>query len=103
MLGGSSSINYMLYVRGNKRDYNRWATLVGDDSWSYESVLPYFKKSEDNQNPYLIGKYHATGGPLTVSDVAYRTPLGSAFIQGGQELGYSHRDCNGEFQTGENE
>ena len=100
MLGGSSSINYMLYVRGNKRDYDRWAAL-GNTGWSYDEVLPYFLKSEDNQNPYLAGsKYHAKGGYLSVSESGYHTPLGTAFIQAGVEMGYKHLDCNGATQTG---
>lgn len=67
MLGGSSSLNYMLYVRGNRRDYDRWAEL-GNDGWSYEEVLPYFVKSEDNTDPvYAATRYHGTGGYLTVS------------------------------------
>ena len=65
-LGGSSAINYMLYIRGNRRDYDLWASL-GNTGWSYDDVLPYFLKSEDQQNPYLAkNKYHATGGYLTV-------------------------------------
>jgi choline dehydrogenase-like flavoprotein len=100
MLGGSSSINYMLYVRGNKRDYNKWRD-DGNTGWGYDDVLPYFLKSEDNQNPFLAGtKYHRKGGYLTVSEAGYRSPLGAAFIQGGVEMGYTNRDCNGEFQTG---
>ena len=99
-MGGSSSINYMLYVRGNRRDYDRWAQL-GNTGWSYDDVLPYFIKSEDNKNPkYAATKYHGTGGYLTVEEAPYRTPLADAFIQSGQELGYEERDCNGEFQTG---
>ncbi len=100
MLGGSTSLNYMLYVRGNKRDYDQWAAM-GNTGWSYNEVLPYFIKSEDNQNPYLAGtRYHGKGGYLTVGEAGYRTPVGAAFIQGGVEMGYENRDCNGEFQTG---
>ncbi|KAK4014874.1 hypothetical protein OUZ56_027384 [Daphnia magna] len=100
MLGGSSSINYMLYVRGNKRDYNKWRD-DGNTGWGYDDVLPYFLKSEDNQNPFLAGtKYHGKGGYLTVGEVGFRSPLGAAFIQGGVEMGYENRDYNGEFQTG---
>ncbi|KAI9553150.1 hypothetical protein GHT06_021043 [Daphnia sinensis] len=100
MLGGSSSLNYMLYVRGNKRDYNKWRD-DGNVGWGYDDVLPYFLKSEDNQNPFLAGtKYHGKGGYLTVGEAGYRSPLGAAFIQGGVEMGYENRDYNGEFQTG---
>lgn len=62
VLGGSSVLNTMLYIRGNKRDYDHWVAQ-GNDGWSYEEVLPYFKKSEDQRNPYLAKstKYHATG------------------------------------------
>ena len=100
VLGGSSVLNYMLYVRGNRRDYDSWAAN-GNTGWSYEDVLPYFLKSEDNRNPYLAkNKYHTTGGYLTVQEAPYKTPLAAAFIAAGEELGYKNRDCNGEFQTG---
>lgn len=68
MLGGSSSINYMLYVRGNRRDYDQWAEL-GNVGWSYDDLLPYFIKSEDQTNPYLAKtKFHGTGGYLKVTN-----------------------------------
>ncbi|CAK9805395.1 Glucose dehydrogenase [FAD, quinone] [Anthophora plagiata] len=100
VLGGSSVLNAMVYVRGNRRDYDNWARL-GNEGWSYEEVLPYFLKSEDNRNPYLARTpYHNTGGYLTVQEPPWRTPLSIAFLQGGQELGYENRDINGEKQTG---
>lgn len=99
-MGGTSSLNYMLYVRGNKRDYDQWAAM-GNTGWSYEDVLPYFIKSEDNQNPaYAATRYHGTGGYLTVGEPTFLTPLSDAFIKGGIEMGYPIRDGNGEFQTG---
>lgn len=76
MIGGSSVLNTMLYVRGNRRDYDNWASM-GNDGWSYEEVLPYFMKSQDQRNPYLAkNKYHGTGGYLTVQDSPWNTPLG---------------------------
>ena len=87
VLGGSSVLNYMLYVRGNRRDYDSWAAM-GNDGWSFSEVLPYFIKSEDNRNPYFANSsYHGVGGPLTVQEAPYRTPLGTAFVEAGVELG----------------
>ncbi|XP_014203590.1 glucose dehydrogenase [FAD, quinone] [Copidosoma floridanum] len=100
VLGGSSVLNAMVYVRGNRRDYDNWERL-GNPGWSYEDVLPYFLKSEDNRNPYLAATaYHATGGYLTVQETPWRTPLSIAFLQAGLELGYGLRDINGANQTG---
>ncbi|GJQ78191.1 hypothetical protein Trydic_g2521 [Trypoxylus dichotomus] len=100
VLGGCSVLNAMIYSRGNKRDYDKWAA-DGNPGWSYEEVLPYFLKSEDNRNPYLAKtKYHKTGGLLTVQEAPWRTPLAVAFLQAGQHMGYEVRDCNGEKQTG---
>ena len=100
VIGGSSVLNYLVYARGNKRDYDRWAEL-GNPGWSYDEVLYYFKKSEDNRNPYLAGtRYHGKGGYLTIQEAPWRTPLASAFVEAGVEMGYENRDCNGEFQTG---
>ncbi|KOX67656.1 Glucose dehydrogenase [acceptor] [Melipona quadrifasciata] len=100
VLGGSSVLNAMVYVRGNRRDYDNWARL-GNVGWSYNEVLPYFLKSEDNRNPYLARTpYHSTGGYLTVQESPWRSPLSIAFLQAGQELGYENRDINGANQTG---
>ena len=80
-------LNYMLYVRGNRRDYDSWAA-AGNYGWSYKDVLPYFIKSEDNRNPYLkSSQYHGVGGLLPVQEAPYHTPLAAAFVQAGQELG----------------
>jgi choline dehydrogenase-like flavoprotein len=65
-MGGSSVLNYMLYVRGNRLDYDIWER-DGNPGWGYRDVLHYFKKSEDNRNPYLANTYyHGAGGYLTV-------------------------------------
>lgn len=100
VLGGSSVLNYMLYLRGNKKDYDSWAAM-GNPGWSYKDVLYYFKKSEDNTNPYLVQTpYHSAGGYLTVGEAPYHTPLAAAFVEAGVEMGYENRDINGEKQTG---
>ncbi|XP_018569543.1 glucose dehydrogenase [FAD, quinone] [Anoplophora glabripennis] len=100
VLGGSSVLNAMIYVRGNKLDYDYWEHQ-GNPGWSFDDVLPYFLKSEDNRNPYLAKTpYHSTGGYLTVQESPWRTPLSIAFLQAGKELGYQVRDCNGRHQTG---
>lgn len=100
VLGGCSVLNAMVYVRGNKRDYDYWESL-GNIGWGYKDILPYFTKSEDNRNPYLARTpYHGAGGLLTVQEAPWRTPLSLAFIKAGQEMGYEYRDINGEEQTG---
>jgi len=78
----------MLYVRGNKKDYDIWESL-GNPGWGSEEALYYFKKSEDNRNPYLARTpYHSTGGYLTVQEAPWHTPLAATFVQAGVEMGY---------------
>lgn len=90
----------MIYIRGNRHDYDNWESM-GNPGWSFDDVLPYFIKSEDNRNPYLARtKYHRSGGYLTVQEAPWRSPLSVAFLQAGKELGYDIRDLNGEYQTG---
>src|SRR5471032_3062967 len=71
-LGGSSSINAMLYVRGNKWDYDHWAGL-GNPGWSYDEVLPWFRQSENNEQ--FSDGFHGKGGPLNVTYPRYASPL----------------------------
>ncbi|KAK2580034.1 hypothetical protein KPH14_012321 [Odynerus spinipes] len=101
ILGGSSVLNTMIYIRGNRRDYDQWESF-GNTGWGYDDVLPYFKKSEDQRNPYLARntKYHGTGGYLTIQESPYNTPLGPAFLQAGEEMGYDIVDVNADQQTG---
>jgi len=100
VMGGSSVLNYMLYVRGNKKDYDGWEAL-GNVGWGSDEVLFYFKKSEDNRNPYLSRTpYHSTGGYLTIQEAPWHTPLARAFVNAGAELGYENRDINGQYQSG---
>lgn len=90
LLGGSSAINLMLYVRGNYRDYDLWAAQ-GNRDWNFDSVLPYFKKSEANHFPPFVyadhGKYHSDSGPLNI-DFYGSSPFAKVFIDAGMEDGY---------------
>ena len=100
VLGGSSSINGMVYLRGQREDYDGWAASLGNTgAWSYDDVLPYFKRMESNQ--FGAGDYHGDDGPLTASHVATPHPLAATFIEAGKELGYPFNpDFNGERQEG---
>lgn len=98
VLGGSSSINAMLYVRGQREDYDRWSE-AGNTGWSYEEVLPYFKRSEGNERGE--SEYHGGDGPLNVADVRSSHPLCAAFIKAAVEKGeVSTNDFNGTKQEG---
>lgn len=97
-LGGGSSVNAMVYIRGNAKDYDDWAAQ-GCEGWSWNEVLPWFRHAENNQR--LSGDYHGTDGPLNVSDTRFRHPLSCAFVKAAQEAGlpYNH-DFNGAEQAG---
>jgi choline dehydrogenase len=97
-LGGSSAINGLLYVRGQHADYDHWRQL-GCTGWSFEDVLPYFRRSEDQERG--ASALHGAGGPLSVSDIRDRNPLAVAFIEAAAELGFPRNDdFNGETQEG---
>jgi choline dehydrogenase len=98
VLGGSSSINGLLYVRGQHEDYDRWRQR-GNSGWGYDDVLPYFKKAENQQRGG--DKYHGAGGPLPVSDLGHPDPLSAAFIDAAAETGLPvNPDFNGATQEG---
>ncbi|WP_028207092.1 GMC family oxidoreductase [Paraburkholderia nodosa] len=98
VLGGSSSLNGLLYVRGQREDYDRWAAL-GNRGWSYADVLPYFRKSEDQERG--ANTWHGVGGPLKVSDLRLRRPIADHFIAAAQEIGIPlNEDYNGAVQEG---
>nr|CAH7742514.1 unnamed protein product [Callosobruchus chinensis] len=100
VLGGTSVINGMMYMRGSHKDYDDWA-MMGNQGWSYEEVLPYFLKSEDNQEIEEMDKgYHSEGGLLTVSRFPYHPPLSRALIKAAEEMGNSIIDLNGARHTG---
>ena len=97
-LGGSSSINGLIYIRGQRQDFDLWRQL-GNAGWSYDDVLPYFRKAEDQERG--ADDYHGEGGPLGVSDLKTDHPLHDAFIAGAQEAGYPYNpDFNGAEQEG---
>ncbi|XP_077980699.1 glucose dehydrogenase [FAD, quinone]-like [Glandiceps talaboti] len=94
VLGGSSSINYMKYIRAAREDYDSWARL-GAEGWSFDEVLPYFLKSENNLNEeYVKTPYHNKGGPLTVSDIGPIYKQGETLLKAAVELGYPVKDFN---------
>ena len=98
VLGGSSSINGLLYVRGQHEDYDRWRQR-GNAGWGYDDVLPYFKKAENQQRGE--NEYHGAGGPLPVSDWRHHDPLSEAFVVAAAEAGIpTNPDFNGETQEG---
>jgi choline dehydrogenase len=98
VLGGSSSINGLLYVRGQHEDYDRWRQR-GNAGWGYEDVLPYFRKAENQQRG--ADKYHGADGPLPVSDWRHVDPLSEAFVVAAAETGIpTNPDFNGASQEG---
>ena len=98
VLGGSSSINGMLYIRGHPRDYDIWAQL-GNRGWAFDDILPYFKCSENQERG--ADEYHGVGGPLNVSDQVETHPICDAILQAAKDCGYPHNpDVNGASQDG---
>jgi choline dehydrogenase len=98
VLGGSSSINGLLYVRGQHEDYDRWRQH-GNSGWGFDDVLPYFKKAENQQRG--ADDFHGAGGPLPVSDLLHADPLSAAFIAAAAETGLPvNSDFNGATQEG---
>jgi choline dehydrogenase len=98
VLGGSSSINGLLYVRGQHEDYDRWRQH-GNAGWGYDDVLPYFKKAENQARG--ADEFHGVGGPLPVSDLGHPDPLSAAFIAAAAETGIPlNPDFNGATQEG---
>ena len=99
VLGGGSSINAMVFTRGNPRDYDAWAEEERCDGWAFKDVLPYFRRAEDNNR--LADDYHGTDGPLGASDLISPHPLSRAFVLAAQEAGLApNADFNGAVQEG---
>ncbi|KSV78259.1 alanine-phosphoribitol ligase [Sinorhizobium sp. GL2] len=98
VLGGGSSVNAMIYIRGVPSDYDQWVRM-GADAWAYSDVLPYFKRAENNNR--FCNEAHGVGGPLGVSDVDYIHPLTRAWLQACQQAGLPYNpDFNSGDQTG---
>jgi len=97
-LGGSSAVNAMIYTRGHRWDFDHWAEL-GNTDWDYDSVLPWFKKSEKQQR--IRDDYHSSDGSMDVLDTNFHFPASEAFIEACQEAGFSrNRDLNGSDPEG---
>ncbi|HKY57889.1 MAG TPA: GMC family oxidoreductase N-terminal domain-containing protein [Aeromicrobium sp.] len=98
MLGGCSSMNAMIYIRGNRADYDEWAA-DGATGWGYADVLPIFRRFEDNERG--PSEFHGAGGPLTVSESRSRNRLADAWVEAAIQAGYEQNDdFNGESQLG---
>jgi choline dehydrogenase-like flavoprotein len=98
VLGGSSSINAMVYTRGHRADYDHWAAQ-GNPGWGYDDVLPYFKRAEHNERG--ADAFHGADGPLNVMDLRSPNRFGPLFVQAGQEAGFARNDdFNGANQEG---
>jgi choline dehydrogenase len=98
MLGGSSSINAMIYIRGHRADYDGWRDL-GNAGWGYDDVLPYFKKAQNQERG--ASEYHGVGGPLNVADQRSPNPISQAFVDAGVGMGWPRNaDFNGASQEG---
>jgi choline dehydrogenase len=98
-LGGCSSMNAMVYIRGNRADYDEWRDAYGATGWGYDDVLPYFKKAEGNTR--LDDSYHGTDGPVHVEDRRYTHELSHAFVESAVAAGFKRNDdFNGAEQEG---
>ena len=98
VLGGSSSLNAMIYTRGQREDYDHWAAL-GNPGWSFDEVLPYFKRAENNERGG--DAFHGSGGPLNVKDLPEPNPFSKLFVDAGVAAGFpANNDFNGASQEG---
>jgi choline dehydrogenase len=99
VLGGSSSMNAMIYIRGNRLDFQAWPDEYGGQGWGYPDLMPYFRRAEDNSRG--ASAYHGAGGPLAVTDPRYKSPACEAFIAAAREQGAAaNTDFNGPRQDG---
>ncbi|KAK5638296.1 hypothetical protein RI129_012591 [Pyrocoelia pectoralis] len=99
VVGGSTILNYMMYVRGYKDDYDRWGAM-GNPGWSYKDIFPYFLKLEDTNVKIRDREYRGKGGHLSVQDVPYRSKSVDVFVEGAQQAGHKYVDYNGKESMG---
>ncbi|CAG2105046.1 unnamed protein product, partial [Medioppia subpectinata] len=100
VMGGSSVLNTMIYSRGNRRDYDHWASQEGAVGWSWADLFPYFIKAENNMDPTRVASgYHGRGGPLTVSNELYTSRVSQAFKASGPYVGYPIGSSTGATQS----
>lgn len=100
VMGGSSAINYMIYLRGHPQDFDDWEAM-GNPGWGYNDILQYFIKAENATDPHLMqSPYHGTEGPLNVGQARYQTKMADIFIEAHQQMGLPFTDLNGEFPYG---
>lgn len=99
VMGGSSVLNYMIYTRGSSRDYDKWAAM-GNTGWSFAEVLPYFKKLEDSVVKNSVPGWRGRNGPITVSEVKWKSQSARHFVKAAQEMGLPYVDYNGPSQIG---
>ncbi|XP_013103306.2 glucose dehydrogenase [FAD, quinone] [Stomoxys calcitrans] len=98
VMGGSSTINYMVYTRGNRRDYDQWAAM-GNEGWSFDDVLPYFKKFEGSLVPDADAEFVGRNGPLKVSYIKAHHKTAKHFVEAAKQSGSQQCDYNGRHQT----
>ncbi|XP_055541022.1 glucose dehydrogenase [FAD, quinone] [Wyeomyia smithii] len=99
VMGGSSVLNYMIYTRGNRKDFDSWAE-AGNEGWSYKDVLPYFQKLEHSVVPNASAEYAGKDGPLSISYVPYKSRIAKRFVEAAIESGAPYVDYNGPSQIG---
>ncbi|VEN48812.1 unnamed protein product, partial [Callosobruchus maculatus] len=96
-IGGTSVLNFLIYTRGNRQDYDSWAAM-GNEGWSYDEVLPYFIKSENCTLCRQIDEeYHGKNGYLNIEHPGYESPFVKLFIKAGHDMGYKNCDINGKI------
>ncbi|CAG2177383.1 unnamed protein product, partial [Oppiella nova] len=100
VLGGSSTKNFMMYNRGNRKDYDNFVTQYGATGWGYNDVMPLFKLTENNTDPNVSGIYHGRNGPIGVSSVSNVSPIDKIFLETLSTQGFSYTDVNGPTQAG---